>query len=107
MRASARRDSDADNDRTTLQSWHEWEVRDGERRIILCVSTPLELRPGFPGYDAMRLEALNSRRNGHDAHQCQSDRRNTDRAREGLRPNDHASLLRQRLSSYPRSASQL
>jgi hypothetical protein len=58
VRASAQRDSDADNDRTTLQSWHEWEVRDGERRIILCVATPLELRPGFPGYDAMRLDAL-------------------------------------------------
>ena len=58
MPLSARRDSSADNDRTTLSSWHEWEVRDGERRIILCVATPLELRPGFPGFDSLRLEEL-------------------------------------------------
>jgi len=58
VRLSASRDSDADNDRTTLASWHEWEVRDGERRIILCVATSLELRPGFPGFDASQLEAL-------------------------------------------------
>ena len=58
MRLSANRDSSADNDRTTLSSWHEWEVRDGERRIILCVATPFELRSGFPGFDAMQLEAL-------------------------------------------------
>jgi len=55
---SANRESSADNDRTVLASWHEWEVKDGERRIILCVATPLELRPGFPGFDAMQLEAL-------------------------------------------------
>jgi len=55
---SANRESSADNDRTVLASWHEWEVKDGERRIILCVTTPLELRPGFPGFDAMQLEAL-------------------------------------------------
>ena len=58
MSLSARRSSSADNDRTMLTSWHEWEVSDGERRIILCVSTPLELRPGFPGFDAVQLEAL-------------------------------------------------
>jgi len=52
------RDTSADNDRTRLQSWHEWEVRDGERRIILCVETELELRPGFRGFDPMKLEAL-------------------------------------------------
>ncbi len=58
MRQSVDRDSSADNDRTTLRSWHEWEVRNGERRIILCVETELELRPGFPGFDPMQLEAL-------------------------------------------------
>lgn len=54
----ANRESSADNVRTMLASWHEWEVRDGERRIILCVATPLELRPGFPGFDPMQLESL-------------------------------------------------
>ena len=58
MGISADRKSTADNDRTVLASWHEWEVRDGERRVILCVETSLELRPGFPGFDAMQLEAL-------------------------------------------------
>jgi hypothetical protein len=58
VRQSVDRDSSADNDRTTLRSWHEWEVRNGERRIILCVETELELRPGFPGFDPMQLEAL-------------------------------------------------
>ena len=58
MPLSANRDSRADNDRTTSRSWHEWEVCDGERRIILCVATSLELRPGFPGFDTMQLEAL-------------------------------------------------
>jgi hypothetical protein len=58
VRESANRDTDADNDRSTLRSWHEWEVRDGERRIILCVETELELRPGFPGFDPTQLEDL-------------------------------------------------
>jgi hypothetical protein len=52
------RESRADNDRSTLRSWHEWEVRDGNRRIILCVETELELRPGFAGFDPIQLEAL-------------------------------------------------
>jgi hypothetical protein len=50
--------STADNDRTKLRSWHEWEIKDGERRIVLCVETGLELRPGFPGFDRVQLEAL-------------------------------------------------
>jgi hypothetical protein len=54
----ANHDSSADNDRTALPSWHEWELRDGERRIILCVASPLELRPGFPGFDPVQLESL-------------------------------------------------
>lgn len=48
----------ADNDRCVLQSWHEWEIRDGERRIILCVQTGLELRPGYPSFDASKIEVL-------------------------------------------------
>ena len=58
MRESVNRESSADNDRSMLRSWHEWEVKDGERQIILCVETGLELRPGFPGFDPMELEAL-------------------------------------------------
>lgn len=48
----------ADNDRCVLQSWHEWEIRDRERRIILCVQTGLELRPEYPGFDPSKIEAL-------------------------------------------------
>lgn len=48
----------ADNDRCVLETWHEWEIRDGERRIILCVRTDLELRPGYPEFNARRLEGL-------------------------------------------------
>lgn len=48
----------ADNDRCVLQSWHEWEIRDGERRIVLCVQTGLELRPGYPGFDPSKIEVL-------------------------------------------------
>lgn len=58
MGPRANRESSADNVRTMLASWHEWEVRDGERRIILCVATPLELRPGFPGFDPIQLQSL-------------------------------------------------
>lgn len=58
MSVSANRDAQADNDRTALVSWHEWEVSGAERRIILCVATSLELRPGFPGFDAVQLEGL-------------------------------------------------
>lgn len=58
MPSTVNRESSADNDRTSLRSWHEWEVRDGERRIILCVATVLELRPGYPGFDAEQLDAL-------------------------------------------------
>lgn len=58
MTVNAERAGSADNDRTALKSWHEWELRDGERRIILCVETNLELRPGFHGFDAEKLDAL-------------------------------------------------
>jgi len=48
----------ADNDSSALRSWHEWEIRNGERRIILCVETSLELRPGYPNFDPDKLESL-------------------------------------------------
>jgi len=52
------RPSSVNEHETTSRSWHEWEVRDGERRIVLCISTTLELRPGFHGFDAIELERL-------------------------------------------------
>jgi hypothetical protein len=55
---TAERQTSADNDRCVLQSWHEWEIDEGERRIILCVETGLELRPGYPGFDPAQLETL-------------------------------------------------
>jgi hypothetical protein len=58
MRQSVSRASSADNDRSTLRTWHEWEIDEGKRRIILCIETGLELRPGFPGFDSTELEAL-------------------------------------------------
>ena len=58
MGLSANRNSNADNDRRTLRCWHEWEVTDGEHRIVLCVATTLELRPGYRGFDAAQLDAL-------------------------------------------------
>jgi hypothetical protein len=58
MSERVHRESNGDNEPARLNSWHEWEVRDGERRIILCVETGLELRPGFPGFDGALLEAL-------------------------------------------------
>lgn len=58
MNDSPQRAARADNDRCVLQSWHEWEVDETERRIILCVETALELRPGHPGYDPVQLERL-------------------------------------------------
>jgi hypothetical protein len=58
MNENLSRATSADNDRSTLRTWHEWEIEDGKRRIILCVETALELRPGFEGFDPHRLEAL-------------------------------------------------
>ena len=58
MSDNPERATSADNDRCVLQSWHEWEVDGGERRIILCVETALELRPGYPGFDPAKLEML-------------------------------------------------
>jgi hypothetical protein len=58
MNENVSREASADNDRSSLRSWHEWEVDAGVRRIILCVETQLELRPGFAGFDAAQLEGL-------------------------------------------------
>ena len=48
----------ADNDRRVLRCWHEWEIDGRQRRIILCVETALELRPGHPGFDSQQLDEL-------------------------------------------------
>jgi hypothetical protein len=47
-----------DNGRHILRCWHEWEFDERERRIILCVETTLELRPGSGGFDARQLDEL-------------------------------------------------
>ena len=67
MAESAELETSADNDRSVLQCWHEWEIENGERRIILCVETALELRPGYPGFDSNQLAILMQ-------DQCQSNR---------------------------------
>lgn len=41
MNETAQHVTSADNDCCVLQSWHEWEVEDGECRIILCVETAM------------------------------------------------------------------
>ena len=46
------------NDRHALRCWHEWEFDGSERRIILCVETGLELRPGCEGFDSRQLDEL-------------------------------------------------
>jgi hypothetical protein len=58
MNETAQPEVSADNDPCVLHSWHEWEVHDGERRIILCLATGLELRPGYPDFDPVQLETL-------------------------------------------------
>ena len=41
-----------------VQCWHEWEFDGSERRIILCLETTLELRPGAEGFDPFLLDGL-------------------------------------------------
>ena len=48
----------ANNDRGVLRCWHEWEIDGRQRRIILCVETNLELRPGHSGFDLNQVEDL-------------------------------------------------
>ena len=38
--------------------WHEWEFDGSDRRIILCLETTLELRPGAEGFDPFLLDEL-------------------------------------------------
>lgn len=47
-----------DNDNRELRCWHEWEIDGHQKRIVLCVETELEMRPGEPGFDPVALEAL-------------------------------------------------
>lgn len=48
----------SDSGRHILRYWHEWEFDESERRIILCVETALELRPGPDGFDSSLLDEL-------------------------------------------------
>ncbi len=48
----------ADNDRGILRCWQEWEIEGRNRRIILCLETNLELRPGHAGFDRAQLDEL-------------------------------------------------
>ena len=45
-------------ERDILNVWHEWEMREDERRVILCVETSVEMRPGYAGFDPARLETV-------------------------------------------------
>ncbi len=47
-----------DNDCHLLRCWHEWEFDGREKRIILCVETARELRPGCEDFDARQLDQL-------------------------------------------------
>jgi hypothetical protein len=47
-----------ESDSRLLRWWHEWEFDGDERRIILCVETALELRPGCKGFDSSQLDEL-------------------------------------------------
>jgi hypothetical protein len=41
-----------------VRCWHEWEFDGSDRRIILCLETKLELRPGAEGFDPLLLDEL-------------------------------------------------
>jgi len=58
MRLASKHPEHGENDRSALRSWHEWQLDGHERKIVLCVASGLELRPGHPGFDAAKLEAL-------------------------------------------------
>ena len=45
-------------DRHILRCWHEWEIDGDARRIILCIETNLELRPGSEGFEPDHLDQL-------------------------------------------------
>jgi hypothetical protein len=46
------------DDHCVLQSWHEWQIDGDRRRITLCLETALEMRPGHPGFEPAKLDAL-------------------------------------------------
>jgi hypothetical protein len=46
------------DDEQALRCWQEWEISGRKRQIVLCVETGLEMRPGYPGFDPDKLEAL-------------------------------------------------
>jgi hypothetical protein len=58
MNQDRKRAERPDNDRHVLRSWNEWEFDGRDRRIILCVETVLELRPGYEGFDPAQLDDL-------------------------------------------------
>lgn len=41
-----------------VRCWHEWKFDGSDRRIILCLETELELRPGAEGFDPLLLDEL-------------------------------------------------
>jgi hypothetical protein len=41
-----------------VRCWHEWEFDGSDRRIILCLETELELKPGAEGFDPLLLDEL-------------------------------------------------
>jgi hypothetical protein len=47
-----------DNDRQVSRCWQEWDISGQERRVVLCVETALEMRPGFAGFDPAKLDML-------------------------------------------------
>lgn len=58
MSAKDRDLAEPDNGHHVLRCWHEWEFDGSERRIILCIETALELRPGSEGFDLWLLDEL-------------------------------------------------
>jgi hypothetical protein len=46
------------NDRGVLRCWQEWQIEGRHRRIVLCVETALELRPGHAGFNREHLDDL-------------------------------------------------
>lgn len=58
MNGPASRALHSDNDRQVSRCWQEWEISGRERRVVLCVETALEMRPGFAGFDPTKLETL-------------------------------------------------
>lgn len=47
-----------DEDRGVLRCWREWEIDGRDRRIVLCVETARELRPGYAGFNREQLDEL-------------------------------------------------